>query len=83
MKKLICIIAGLTALCFMMSCAPKVYIIDQHTIMEKESAGEWPEFEKEMSKKQSKMGPIFFQKDLKNKKKKRALNVLNGEMKTR
>ena len=62
------------------ACAPKIYVIDRHTIMEKEAAGEWPSLEKRLLEKSKKKGPSFFQKDQGNRSKKRLLNVLNGEL---
>jgi hypothetical protein len=61
------------------ACTAKVYVIDRHTVMEDEAAGEWPDFEKEILNKSKQMGPTSFQKVPINARKKRLYNVLNGE----
>ncbi|MGK5083390.1 hypothetical protein WDW37_08785 [Bdellovibrionota bacterium FG-1] len=63
----------------LVSCAPKIYLNDRHTIMEEEAAGEWPEFEKEALEKSKESGPVAFQKTEMNARKKRLYQVLNGE----
>jgi hypothetical protein len=70
----------LGAILSLTACAPKIYVIDRHTIMEQEAAGEWPALEDEFTKKGTQKGATFFKEDLDNPAKKRALNVLNGEI---
>lgn len=60
-------------------CSPKFYIIDRHTLMEDEAAGEWPEYEKEFLKNAPQSGPTAFQKVEQSAKKKRLYNTLHGE----
>lgn len=62
------------------ACAPQIYVVDRHTIMEEESAGEWPDFEKEILDKAKTASPVPFQKTPDGAKKKRLYNTLNGEM---
>lgn len=79
MKKLFLLCAFLSPLIFS-ACTAKIYIIDRHTIMEDEAAGDWPEFEKDLMEKSKAKGPTPFQTAAVNEKKKRLYNVLNGEM---
>ena len=81
--KIIVLFSLSLGLLFSVSCAPKLYVIDRHTIMEKEAAGTWPNFEEEVLLKSKKAGVSFLQKDSSSTKKKRVLNILNGEMKVR
>jgi hypothetical protein len=64
-------------------CSPKIYLHDRHTIMEEESAGEWPDFEKELLKSATQKSPTAFQKTELSNQKKRLFNVLNGELLSR
>lgn len=81
--KIIGLALGLIIFGSLMACAPKLYVIDRHTIMEQEAAGDWPNFEDAVLKKSKKPGVTFLQKDSSSTKKKRVLNILNGEMKVR
>jgi hypothetical protein len=58
-------------------------VIDRHTIMEDEAAGEWPDFEKDSRERTETMGPTAFQKVDNSAKKARLYNVLNGELANR
>lgn len=62
------------------SCTAKVYVIDRHTIMEDEAAGEWPNFEKDLLTNAKEMGPMPFSKTELSARKGRLYNVLNGEL---
>ncbi len=64
-------------------CSPKIYLNDRHTIMEEESAGEWPDFEKELLKSSTQKSPTAFQKTEISTQKKRLFNVVGGELITR
>ena len=61
------------------ACSPKVYVMDRHTIMEDEAAGEWPEVEKELLNQNKSAGPEMFGKTAFSEKKQRLYKVLNGE----
>jgi hypothetical protein len=62
------------------ACTPRIYVIDRHTIMEDEAAGEWPKFEKELLDKSAATGPTPFPKTASGPGEQRVYNVLNGEM---
>jgi hypothetical protein len=62
------------------SCTAKVYVIDRHTVLEDEAAGEWPELDKQVVNGYLEKGPIPFQKTEINTRKKKLYNVLSGEM---
>ena len=62
------------------ACSPKIYVIDRHTIMEEEAAGEWPEFEKELLNRSQAQGPTPFAEIADGAEKSRLYNVLNSEM---
>jgi hypothetical protein len=70
---------GLAAL-YLSSCAPQIYVVDRHTIMEEEAAGEWPDVEKEWMGQAKAQGPVRFPKTPESEKKKRLYNTLNGEL---
>lgn len=61
-------------------CSPKVYLIDRHTVMEEEAAGEWPDFEKSLLETSSKMAPTPFKKTEISGDQKKLYQVLNGEL---
>ncbi|MCB0541608.1 MAG: hypothetical protein KDE33_29145 [Bacteroidetes bacterium] len=73
------IIKCLVLLLLSVSCAPKVYIIDQRTVIEEDASGDWPEFNEISQKNQKKEGVIFYKNDEDNQKKKRVLNLINDE----
>lgn len=62
------------------SCSLKVYVPDRHTIMEDESAGEWPDFEREIINHSKEQGPTSFRKTEINSAKQRLYHILNGEL---
>lgn len=62
------------------SCVPDVYIIDRHTVMEEEAAGDWPEFDKIFYQNVKTAGPTGFPEEPETKRKKRVKTVLNGEL---
>jgi len=61
-------------------CAPRITVIDRHTVMEDEAAGEWPDFEGKVLQKSLEATPSAFQKTPSSAKKDRVHNVLNGEL---
>lgn len=61
------------------SCSPKIYVIDQPSIMEMESAGEWPEFETETENNLSQFGPTPYPKETMNQKTQKKMKTLLGE----
>ena len=61
-------------------CAPKIYVIDRQSVFEQESAGEWPQFESELTKKSIATGPEPFAQVPLSQKKARLFKVLNGEL---
>ena len=62
------------------ACTPKVYVIDSHTVLEDEAAGEWPQFDKDRQAKSAEKGPVPFPKVPTSGAEERLFNVLNGEM---
>lgn len=71
----------LISLCvFLSSCVRAIYVVESSTVLENESAGEWPDFEKTMLKKLKKEGPAFYEKGDSSLRRKRALNNINGEL---
>ncbi len=62
-----------------MACSPKIYVIDQHSIMEMESAGEWPEFEKQNEQNVTLLGPTPYAKEILSNQKQKKLGTLLGE----
>ncbi len=61
------------------SCSPKIYVIDQPTIMEMESAGSWPDFEKQLFSAETQPGPVPYPKEKLSLEKKKNLSTLIGE----
>ena len=62
------------------SCAPQIYVIDRQSVFEQESAGEWPQFEQDITGQSVAAGPIPFAKVPLTEKKARLYKVLNGEL---
>lgn len=60
-------------------CAPPLYFIDRHSVMEVEAAGEWPELDQEMMEVSKKPGVTYYEKDQNTDRKNRIYNTLNGE----
>ncbi len=58
----------------------EVILIDRHTIMESESAGEWPQVEKRL---RLHKGPIPLHDVNDSKREDRAFKILNGEFSTK
>lgn len=71
----------LLGICALGACAPQIYVVDRHTVLEEEAAGEWPDFERNALERSTQSGPIPFRKTPAGPKKKRLYNTLNGEMK--
>ncbi len=65
--------------CVLSACSAKLVVVDRQTIIEQESAAQWPDFEKQVQKKLEKRGPSFFAKEKDSKKKQKLLNLLNSE----
>jgi hypothetical protein len=61
-------------------CTPKVYVIDRQTVLEDEAAGEWPQFEKDLSPKSAARSPTPFSKTKTTAHKAKLYNILNGEL---
>lgn len=64
------------------SCTPKIYVIDRQTYLHESAAGEWPEFETSLTKNlKNKSSTLLPQETiLKETKKKKTYQVLNGSM---
>jgi len=58
---------------------PDVYLIDRHTVMEAEAAGEWPELENRFREQNPKLGPTNLSTEPNNARHERAFRVVNGE----
>lgn len=58
---------------------PDVYLIDRHTVMEMEAAGEWPELEQRFREKALKSGAIDIQDPYSDRRKAKVFSLLQGE----
>ncbi len=65
---------------FFTACTPKIYLMDRHTILEDEAAGEWPDFDAKVHGQAADKGPVPFSKIPPGQSEERLYNVLNGEM---
>ena len=54
-------------------------LIDRATVMEAESAGKWPAFEKKFLDRDPLTGPIPFPKEESSRRKNRVYSILNGD----
>ena len=70
----------LVAVPFLGACSPTIYVVDRHTVLEDEAAGEWPDFEKQMKTGSTQPLPVPFSKTAVNARRKRLYNVLDGEL---
>ncbi len=65
------------------SLSPEVYLVDRHTVMESEAAGEWPAMERRFIEAGRHAGPVPLAEDpLMSTRRERAFRVLNGEFVT-
>ncbi len=64
----------------LVACSPKVYLIDNQTVLEEEAAGAWPQFEKQILDKAKAKGPAPVSQIPPDKHRQRLYNVMNGEM---
>jgi len=78
--RIFCLVGTCVFVIFSLSCAPKIYVVDRQTVMEQESAGEWPQFEQELTGGAVAQGPTSFAKVPITEKKARLFKVLNGEL---
>ena len=70
-----------TALTFLsVACSPKVYVIDNQTVLEEEAAGQWPQFEKQIIDKAKAKGATPISQVPSDAHRERLYNVMNGEM---
>ncbi len=74
------LLLGLGLIFFCSGCAPTVYVVDRHTIMEEEAAGEWPEFDREVAGALVELGPTPLKNDQDQALSDRNRKILNGEM---
>ncbi len=71
---------ALLALGGCVSVAPEVYLVDRHTVMEGEAAGEWPALEQQLIETGLHAGPVPLATDpAASRRRERAFRVLNGE----
>lgn len=86
LKQLIRLVALLTISLTLAGCislSPEVYLVDRHTVMESEAAGEWPAMEQRFIEAGRHAGPIPLAADpLMSTRRERAFRVLNGEFVT-
>lgn len=62
-------------------CAPTIYMMDRHTIMEEEASGKWPDLENELLLRAKKKGPTILQKEKgKTSSYERSQKILHGEL---
>ena len=71
---------GIGMLC---ACAPKVYIIDRATIMEEESAGDWPDIEDRWKKQNAKKQAQFIEIKKQSEKKSRLTQIVESDQITK
>ena len=70
-----------TVLIFLsVGCSPKVYVIDNQTVLEEEAAGQWPQFEKQIIDKVKAKGATPISQVPPDAHRERLYNVMNGEM---
>lgn len=74
------ILAIFGLLLFISGCSPKIYLVDRHTVLEEEAAGEWPEFERALLEKSTSLGPVPYPKTALTEEQKRLYRILNGEL---
>ena len=55
-------------------------LVDRHTVMEQEAAGEWPKLEQEFYDKAVRSGPVPLPRDADSKRKQRVYRILNGDL---
>lgn len=60
-------------------CAPTIHVMDRHTVLEDEAAGDWPDFDQQVKAASTQPLPVQFPKTAVNGHKKRLYNVLDGE----
>jgi hypothetical protein len=65
--------------CFLAACAPKVYVMDRHTVMEEESAGDWPQFDQISIEELAQPGTTPLASDPEQEKQSENRKILNGE----
>lgn len=58
---------------------PDVYLIDRHTVMETEAAGDWPELENRFREQSPQTGPTNLSVEPNTARHERAFRVVNGE----
>lgn len=61
------------------ACTIKTIIVDRHTLMEAESAGQWPDIDKKVLAQSKKKGATFFKKEDIRGKMAKPYQVLNSE----
>jgi hypothetical protein len=81
MKKRI-LLSGIVLLASgLVGCAPKIYLVDRHTVLEEEAAGEWPDFGEDLLEKSSDLGPVPYPKTTTvSEERRRQYQILNGEL---
>ena len=55
-------------------------LLDRHTVMESEAAGEWPELDSVFTQEIVITGPVPMQKEPTSNKKKRVYSIINGDL---
>lgn len=65
--------------CPSIGCSPRILLVDRHTVLEDEAAGEWPDFEKKMLDQLKTKSPTAYRKVESSESRKKLFHVLNGE----
>lgn len=73
-------LAALGSFALLSSCAPTIHVVDRHTVLEDEAAGEWPDFEKQLKAGSTQPLPVPYPKSAVSTHKKRLYNVLDAEL---
>lgn len=80
--RIVLLIFGAASAILLTGCSPKITLIDRHTVLEDEAAGEWPDFEKRMLDDLRTKKPTAYRKIEVNESRAKLFNVFNGEMVT-
>lgn len=76
MKRFLLLSALLTA---NVACVPTLVVIDRTTLIEEESAGDWPDLEKAAVQKSVDLRPVVLPPGSTEKRKERAYQVMDGD----
>ncbi len=64
----------------LMACAPKVYVIDHHTVFEEEASGQWPDVDQKYLGLKKKRDATLLEKNENSQKREKLTSILYGEL---